>query len=239
MLGDDSRSAKDHRAHQMFPLLATHHPAGLLLWFLLGFMVLPELRYALPLFLDSAKLATLLNDLGPWASILFVGLHIIATMLGVPGVILTMVGGICFGVLWGTLWSLIGATLGAIAAFGMARYFMHGWCDRHFGRHPLLKFLNRMVADRPFWVVMTVRFAPISPFNLMNFLFGLTRMSALPYAMGTLIGIVPGVFVYTWFGRAGYQSLHGQGLTSLILAGVTLGVLSAIPLVLRRQPIKV
>ena len=235
MSSHDGQQPKANR-RQMFPLLATTKQSWLLLWFLVGFLALPGMRYLLPFLWSHERLTEALQQLGPWATIIFIGLHIAATALGVPGVILTMVGGICFGVIWGSLWSLIGATLGAVAAFGMARYLMHDWCDRHFGRHRLLTSLNQMVDDRPFWLVLTVRFAPISPFNVINFLFGLTEMPALPYIWGTLIGIIPGVVIYTWFGMAGYEALHGEGLASLLLAGAMLGGLSALPLLIRRQP---
>ena len=184
---------------------------------------------------DSEQLTMTLQGLGMWASLIFIGLHILATAMGIPGVILTMAGGICFGLFWGSLWSLVGATLGAIAAFGLARYWMHGWFQRNCSKHPLLKSLNRMVTERPFWFMLTLRFAPISPFNVLNFLLGLTQISLKPYAVGTFLGIIPGVIIYTWFGQAGYMALHGKGWLSLILAGSALAALSAIPLFLRNR----
>lgn len=188
----------------------------------------------LPFLLDFERLSMTLTDLGPWSGLIFMGLHIFATVVGVPGVILTMVGGIYFGLFWGSLWSLFGATLGAIAAFGLARYWMHDWFNLRCGHHALLKSLNQMVSDRPLWLVLTIRFAPISPFNLLNFLLGLTKISLKSYTLGTFFGIIPGVIIYTWFGHAGQIALNGQGWMPLALAGSALAALSAIPLLLRK-----
>lgn len=207
-------------------------PKVLILLFALGCLS-PFAPSLLPLLWDYDRLTLALESLGPWATIIFVGLHIFATALGVPGVILTMAGGICFGLLWGSFCSLIGATLGAIAAFSLSRYWMHGWFNRKCSQHPLLQSLNRMVRDRPFWFMLTVRFAPISPFNLLNFLLGLTHIPIQPYALGTFLGIIPGVIIYTWFGEAGYMALHGKSWLPLLLAGSALTALSAIPLLLR------
>jgi len=56
------------------------------------------------------------------APILFVFVYAAATVLFVPGSILTIAGDALFGPVWGTLWNLSGATLGATLAFLIARY---------------------------------------------------------------------------------------------------------------------
>ena len=45
--------------------------------------------------------------------LIFLVLYTVVTILGIPGTILTIVGGLIFGLSWGTFWSVIGATLGA------------------------------------------------------------------------------------------------------------------------------
>jgi uncharacterized membrane protein YdjX (TVP38/TMEM64 family) len=208
-------------------------------WWGLGAIALalayPAYGELLPLLWDPRQLELLIAQWGAWGIGLFIGLHILATTLGIPGVILTMVGGVIFGVTQGTLWTLIGATLGALGAFSVARYVLHDWCDRWFQRHPFLQRVNHMVRSRPLWAVMAVRFAPISPFNLVNFLFGLTRIHPWPYTLGTFVGIIPGVIVYNWLGMSGYQALHGENLFSFLGAGLALAVLSAVPLLVSRR----
>ena len=232
----DKRRQPLHRGQAINRRLAwIRSPKVMVLLFGAGLLIGTAQKW-LPLLLDYDRLRMVLEYLGPWAALIFIGLHIFATALGVPGVILTMAGGIFFGLVWGSLWSLIGATLGAIAAFGLARYWMHDWFNRHCNQHPLLKSLNHLVSDRPFWFVLTVRFAPISPFNLLNFLLALTHIPIRPYAIGTFVGIMPGVIIYTWFGEAGYMALQGAGWQPLLLSGSALTILSAMPLILRRQP---
>ena len=209
-------------------------PQGFLLLFALG-LAIPIAINWFPLLWNYEQLQLSLDALGPWATLIFLGLHIIATVVGIPGIVLTMVGGVFFGLWWGSLWSLIGATLGAIAAFSLSRYWMHGWFERHCSHLGLLKSLNRMVRDRPFWFMLTIRFAPISPFNLVNFLLGLTHIPLRPYALGTLVGIIPGVIAYTWVGEAGYMALHGSSWLPLAGAGLVLAILSALPLLFNRR----
>ena len=78
-------------------------------------------------FLQAAALEREPARFGPWAPILFVVLYAFATVLFVPGSVLTVAGGALFGPVWGTLLNLIGATLGATLAFLVARYVAADW----------------------------------------------------------------------------------------------------------------
>ena len=170
-----------------------------------------------------------------WGVSIFILAHTLAAILGIPGTFLVVVGGIAFGLVWGTLWSVVGATLGAIAAFGLARYFFQQCVEKRFGQHPMLKTLNQMVRKNEMSCVLAIRFAPISPFSVVNFLFGLTCVSFKSYAVGTFLGIVPGTLAYTWLGVAGHDAWNGNGTVSVIAALVLLAGLSAFPLLLQRH----
>ncbi|WP_299411655.1 TVP38/TMEM64 family protein [Acaryochloris sp. IP29b_bin.148] len=202
---------------------------------IIGVVLLPfALRYV-PLLFDQMHLVELVQAHGLWGSIIFILLHFVATVLGVPGVILTIVGGVLFGLIWGSILSLVGATLGAMGAFWMARYLLMDWAQRRVRNRKLLCSFNQSVLRHPFSFVLIVRFAPISPFNLVNFLFGMTTIHWFPYSLGTLIGIIPGVMAYTWIGVAGNDAMHGKGPWPLVIACTCLAVLSAMPLLLRKK----
>lgn len=174
-----------------------------------------------------------LQGLGPWASLVFIAAHIVATACGIPGTVLVIAGGAVFGIAWGTIWSVIGATLGAIAAFSIARYLLRDWFLKRFSHHPLLQRLNQLLTCQAFRCVLAVRFVPISPFNVVNFLFGLTSIPLRSYSMGTFLGIIPGTFAYTWLGVTGAQALMGEGYVAFVLAMGLLVLLSVLPLLMR------
>lgn len=160
---------------------------------------------------------------------LFVLLYIVLTAVGVPGTILTVSGGIVFGLWWGTVWSVLGATLGAIAAFSIARYCFHNWVSQRFGQHTQLQKFQRAVQQMPLRFVLAIRFAPISPFNLVNFLLGLTPLRLHTYAIGTFIGIIPGSLAYTWLGVTGQQAFQQGMVLPFFLALMVLSGLSLLP----------
>src|SRR5688500_7078206 len=63
-----------------------------------------------------------IGNLGPWGPVIFVGLYVAATVLFIPGSVLTLGAGAVFGVARGSIYVSISATLGATAAFLVGRY---------------------------------------------------------------------------------------------------------------------
>lgn len=170
---------------------------------------------------------------------IFIIAYILLTVMGIPGTILTVVGGILFGIVWGTFLSLIGATLGALGAFLVARYLGQDYVKTKFNQNGMLSKFHDAVLKHPMKFVLMVRFAPISPFNVVNFLFGLTPIHWLSYTWATFIGIIPGTLIYTWLGVSGVHALQGSDRLSFFLALGFLCLLSLIPILMRSQmPVK-
>jgi len=182
---------------------------------------------------DQINLATLdawLGSLGLWAPIGYMVLYALATVAFVPGVIFALAGGALFGPLWGSLWNLLGATLGATLAFLVARYMAGDWVERKAGG-----FLKRLIAgvDAEGWrFVAFVRLVPLFPFNLSNYVLGLTRIPFHHYVIATLVCMAPGSVAYTWLGHAGRGALTGEADT-VRYGLLALGLLAAIALLPR------
>jgi uncharacterized membrane protein YdjX (TVP38/TMEM64 family)/rhodanese-related sulfurtransferase len=177
---------------------------------------------------DQINLATLdawLSSLGVWAPVGFVALYSLATVAFVPGAIVTLAGGALFGPVWGSVWNLTGATLGATLAFLVARYLVGDWVERKAGG--LLKRLIDGVDAEGWRFVAFVRLVPLFPFNLSNYVLGLTRIPLAHYVLGTFICMAPGAVAYTWLGYAGRGALAGE--TDAVRYGLlALGLLAAI-----------
>jgi len=166
---------------------------------------------------------------------IFITLYALLTVIGIPGTVLSIAGGLAFGLVWGTIWSTVGATIGALGAFWTARYLLRDLAETKFSDYKILGYLQKMVKQNPFQFVLTLRLFPITPFNLINFLFGLTPIHWFPYTLGTLIGILPGTFAYTWLGVTGMEALQGGNRVSFFLALGFLALLSAIPICFRKN----
>lgn len=170
-----------------------------------------------------------------WAPALFVLLYAAATALALPGSVLTIVGGAVFGFGWGAVLNTVGANLGANAAFGVARFLgRDGIQQLTRGR---LAGLDRVAEQRGFWGLFALRLVPLVPFNALNFGAGLTALRWRDYALATVIGILPGTLVYTFFADAlvrGSTDASRDAYLRLWIAGGLLLALSAVPALARR-----
>jgi uncharacterized membrane protein YdjX (TVP38/TMEM64 family) len=103
----------------------------------------------------------------------------LATLLFVPGSLLTVKGGCLFGIVWGSVYVLIAATLGAIWAFLLGRYLSRDWVCRKLAKNPQFQAIDRAVAQEESKIVLLTRLSPVFPFNLLNYAFGVTQVSDL------------------------------------------------------------
>jgi uncharacterized membrane protein YdjX (TVP38/TMEM64 family) len=166
-----------------------------------------------------------LAEAGIWAPLAFITVYIVATVLFLPGSVLTLASGALFGPVLGTLYSLTGATLGAILAFLVARYLAADWAARRSGRR--LTQLVQGVEKEGWRFVAFVRLVPLFPFNLVNYAFGLTRIPLLAYAATSFVCMLPGAFAYAYLGYAGRETIAGgEGMIQKSL--LALGLLALI-----------
>jgi len=142
---------------------------------------------------------TWIDNLGFWKPIAFIIIYNVATVLFIPGSILTLSGGLFFGVVWGSVYVFIAATLGASTAFLIGRYLSRGWVLKQIEGNPKFKAIDDAVARDGFKIVLLTRLSPLFPFNLLNYTFGLTKVSWRDYFLGSL-GTIPGIIMYVYLG---------------------------------------
>ena len=183
----------------------------LVLWAVVIVALLAAARY----FNAQALLRQALDGiagLGPWGPVIFVLLYIAATVLFLPGSILTLGAGFVFGVVRGAIVVSISATLGATAAFLIGRYLARDWVSKKIEGNVKFKLIDEAVAREGWKIVGLTRLSPVFPFNLLNYAFGLTRVSLRDYFFASWIGMMPGTVMYVYLGSlAGDLASVGEG----------------------------
>lgn len=139
------------------------------------------------------------QGLGPIAPIAFILIYNLATVLFVPGLILTLGGGVLFGLGFGTVYVFIAATLGATIAFLVGRNFARSWVTEKMVGYPKFGAIDAAVAKNGFKIVLLTRLSPLFPFNVLNYAFGITQVSLKDYIFGS-IGMIPGTVLYVYIG---------------------------------------
>ena len=184
--------------------------------------------------ISAAALEGWVKNAGALGPLLYMALYASATVLFLPGSLLTLAGGALFGPVWGTLYSLTGATLGATLAFLIARYLAQDWVRQRSGG--ILKKLLDGVDAEGWKFVAFVRLVPLFPFNLLNYALGLTRIGLLAYVIGSFVFMFPGAVAYTYLGYAGREAVAGgEGLIQKgLLALALLALVAFLPRLIKR-----
>ena len=183
---------------------------------------------------DPAALQQGIEQAGSAGPLLFMAIYVLATVLFLPGSVLTLAGGALFGPVWGTLYNLTGATAGAALAFLVARYLASAWVEQKTGGR--LRQLKEGVEKEGWRFVAFVRLVPLFPFNLLNYALGLTRIEFIHYLLASYICMLPGAAAYTYLGYAGREAVAGgEGLIQkALLALGLLPLVMFIPRIINR-----
>lgn len=160
----------------------------------------------------------------------FMAIYILTTALSLPGAaILSLAAGAIFGSIMGTLYANIAATIGATLAFLVTRYLLRDVVLNKFGDK--LEGMNRELESRGFSYLLFLRLVPIFPFFLINLAAGLTRLPLRTFFLATMIGIIPGGFVFVNAGAslATIDSLAGIASPRVLGSFALLGLFALIP----------
>lgn len=139
------------------------------------------------------------QSLGIWGPIAFIIIYNLATLLFIPGSLLTLKGGCLFGLFWGSIYVLIAGIIGAVFAFLIGRYCSRYWICQKLEKHPKFTAIDQAVAKEGWKIVLLTRLSPLFPFNLLNYAFGVTNVSLKDYILGSF-GIIPGTVMYVYIG---------------------------------------
>ncbi len=160
----------------------------------------------------------------------FMTLYIVQTALSLPGAaILSLAAGALFGTLMGTVYANIAATIGAALAFLVTRYLLRDLVLDRFG--PKLEVINRELETRGFNYLLFLRLVPVFPFFLINLAAGLTRLPLRTFFLATMLGIIPGGFVYVNAGAslATIDSLANVASPRVLGSFALLGLFALMP----------
>ena len=150
--------------------------------------------------------------------------YVVAVVLLVPGSVLALIAGLAYGA-WGLPLALGAATTGATISFFVARHLARRQVQFLATRHILWRVVEEEISAGGWRIVGLLRLSPLIPFNLLNYLFGITRIRFRHYLPATLLGIAPGTTVNISIAAAG-QAITVRGFWHPANAGLfVLGLL--------------
>jgi uncharacterized membrane protein YdjX (TVP38/TMEM64 family) len=151
---------------------------------------------------------------GITGGVLFVAAGALATALAVPRNVVSFLGGYAFGLAQGTLLALLAEALGCLITFCCARTFARRLVRERFGER--VRRMEDFLAANPFSMTLLVRLIPVGNNFATNMAAGVSRVRALPFLLGSLLGYLPKTFVF---------ALAGSGIDTGAHLRVVLAVL--------------
>jgi uncharacterized membrane protein YdjX (TVP38/TMEM64 family) len=152
-----------------------------------------------------------IDRLGLWGPVLFGLLYVVAVVLLVPASVLTLAAGALFGLVAGTVVVSLAATTGAALAFLISRHLARDLVARKVAQNPKYAAIDRAISASGWKIVALLRLSPAVPFNLQNYLYGLTGIPFWTCVLTSWLAMLPGTFLYVYLGYAGRAGLEAAG----------------------------
>ncbi len=152
------------------------------------------------------------GHLGPLGFVAFVAIYALATVFFVPGWPLTVGAGFTFGLVLGTAAVSLGSTIGAALAFLIARSIARKNVEAMTTKNKKFQAIDRAIGEQGWKLIFLLRLSPVIPFNVSNYVYGITAVKFWPYVLASWIGMLPGTLLYVYLGiigKAGVEAASG------------------------------
>lgn len=209
---------------------------------MVGILLFALVLYVIVDTLTHNHITAMTKDLLSWVQdhpvegiLLYTVAFFLAVVLFIPGTIFTLGAGFVFshtfgfayGVLVGTLVAFIAAGTGAVVSFLLGRYLFRDCLYPSLQKHSMLQVLDKAMHDHGCRIMVLLHLNPIIPFNALNYLAGVTSITAYDYGLA-LIAVLPGTILYVFLG-ASTENLaeleHAGNSETLTLVLVLMGLI--------------
>ena len=153
---------------------------------------------------ELAKPDTIRNTLesfaeGPWGPLIVLGTFVGSSLLLFPVTVLIAATAAAFGPWLGFVYAALGALLSALISFMIGAMIGRETLTSVLG--PRLNRIRREVRNKGVIAVAVVRLVPIAPFGVVNMVAGASKIRLFDFALGTVVGMLPGIAVMSALGH--------------------------------------
>jgi uncharacterized membrane protein YdjX (TVP38/TMEM64 family) len=114
-----------------------------------------------------------------------------------------------------------------VAALLLVRLVGGGFVERHAHR-PGVAWVRSRLDHSGLLAMVSLRLIPAIPFAVMNYAAGLAGVRVLPFAVGTVLGVLPGTVAVVVLGDAVSSGNAHPAMFAVSLAGGLLGLAGAV-----------
>ncbi|MFT5875437.1 MAG: putative membrane protein YdjX (TVP38/TMEM64 family) [Clostridium sp.] len=143
------------------------------------------------------------DSYGVFSPIIYIILFTFVPLTLFPDSILAIAGGMCFGMVGGFIYTMIGAMSGGILSFLLAKTLGPKVFNKFIKKD--ISNLENAIKNRGFVLVLVLRLIPLFPFDVISYAAGFSGVKFKDFATATVLGIIPGIFIFVNIGDKSTQ----------------------------------
>lgn len=203
----------------------------LIIGIILGVVLSPLREY-----LNTQSFVNLINSVAksPYSALIYVGIYILGVIFLVPGIALTIVAAPIFGFWQGLALVIVASNIGCSLTYFISKFIGRGAVEKFIKGGSFLEKASNKIEENGFLFMLYVRALPIFPFNMVNYLSGLTGIKYLHYALATFIGMLPGSAVYVYLSYTA-SDIKNNPYSIIISVGILVIFTIATKLIMKKK----
>ncbi|MBV9259755.1 MAG: TVP38/TMEM64 family protein, partial [Pseudolabrys sp.] len=159
---------------------------------------------------------------GPWAPFVVVLTFVAGGLVIFPVTVLIAATAATFGPWLGFTYAALGTIASALTTYALGALIGRKTLRDFLG--PKLNRIRRKIARQGVLAIAAIRLVPLAPFTVVNLVAGASDIALSQYIIGTLLGMVPGIFVMSVLGhQLSLILLHPTSGSLALLAAAVIG----------------
>jgi uncharacterized membrane protein YdjX (TVP38/TMEM64 family) len=171
---------------------------------------------------NTQNLDLFISGFGPWAMVVYGLAYLLSSPIPFMAPVLAATGGLLFGPVTGTLLAILIAAATSLVPFMMSRKLGREWVEARLKGTRVENFYRRAYQNNGFRFVLMLRLVPVMPWELQNYVAGVTQVSVPSYMLATILGSAPlsialVILGATFKNPGSWQFFAALALTAVIL----------------------
>jgi uncharacterized membrane protein YdjX (TVP38/TMEM64 family) len=184
---------------------------------------------------SSEYIQAFIQGFGIWAPLVYAVIYTISAPIPFMTVVLSPLSGLLFGIFWGSLLVIGIATLSSLIPFTLARQLGRDWVESKLKGKKLDDLYQRSRGQGGFLFVLVMRLVPVLPWEVQNYVAGVTQVALPTYLVATVLGIIPGSTALVLLGDSAADPTSWKFIIAVALNVLVMGSTPFIASYLRKR----
>lgn len=201
-----------------------------IMWIVIGILIAgASIFFRVWQYFKPELIRDFVQSFGIIGPLIYVVLYAGAMFIPMASPVMSVVGGLLFGSILGTIITVITASAVSILPFLTARRIGRKNIEKKLSSSKYNTYLQKANSNG-FMFVFYLRLIPVLPYEVQNYVAGLTRVRIGSFVFATFLGILPGTFAFSFLG----ESLAELSVQRIVIVSAVFLIAIILPLVINK-----